>query len=369
MQHLINELKRRNVFRATAAYSVVGWVIGQVADLVLSAFEAPPWVLKTVIALLVIGLPLVMVLAWVYELTPEGLRRTAEDDSPETHTEGSRVIDSIIILALVAAVLAVTAIPDDWSDDLSRHTGNFGKTQTEQSVSRVVVLPTVNVSIDSESSALSSGFSGLLREELQLYPNVQTLGRESSLLVREKNIPAAVIAGDYHIDYIVQTSLRANDTEIVMDLQLIDTHEDREVWNRTFRDKNENVKNMFTNGLHEVQRELGLAERDFAGSTLDRAAFNLWLRTSRPAPANAEQLAERKADVLRIIELAPDFGPARMEAARLTLEAAELPGGPTFDQESKEVRKMLEQALGSSSAAAPVRQLRPEIESRLSIWR
>jgi len=79
---LFAELKRRNVVRVGAAYAVIGWVIAQIAEFAFENFGAPDWVLKTVVVLLILGLPVVLIFAWAFELTPEGVKR--EKDARRT---------------------------------------------------------------------------------------------------------------------------------------------------------------------------------------------------------------------------------------------------------------------------------------------
>ncbi len=102
---LIAELKRRNVFRVGVAYAIGAWVIAQVADLVLDNIEAPDWVMQAIMLVLAIGLPLALIVAWAFELTPEGFKREAEVDRTEsiTHVTG-RKLDFAIIGLLVIAV-------------------------------------------------------------------------------------------------------------------------------------------------------------------------------------------------------------------------------------------------------------------------
>ena len=83
MRNFWEELKRRNVIRETLAYILVAWVLLQVADIVLPIFEAPPWVLKTLTIVLIAGVPIVMIISWVYELTDKGLRKTADLEGPQ----------------------------------------------------------------------------------------------------------------------------------------------------------------------------------------------------------------------------------------------------------------------------------------------
>ena len=92
---IVRELKRRNVFRVAAAYAVVGWILAEVGGLLFGTFEAPAWVMKVYVSLIVLGFPLAVFLAWAFELTPEGLKREAEVDRSQSSTATtSRKLDS-----------------------------------------------------------------------------------------------------------------------------------------------------------------------------------------------------------------------------------------------------------------------------------
>src|SRR5210317_2085087 len=102
---LIQELKRRNVIRVAAAYSVIGWVLAQVAEFAFENFGAPDWVLKSVIVILLLGLPIAVVFAWAFEMTPEGIKREKEVDrsqsiTPQTGKKPDRVIIAVLVVAL-----------------------------------------------------------------------------------------------------------------------------------------------------------------------------------------------------------------------------------------------------------------------------
>jgi uncharacterized BrkB/YihY/UPF0761 family membrane protein len=86
---LFDELKRRNVIKATIAYIVVAWVLLQVITSVLPNFGAPPWVLKTLMFLIAIGLPIWIIFSWVYEITPEGLKKTVKVSKDKSITEAT----------------------------------------------------------------------------------------------------------------------------------------------------------------------------------------------------------------------------------------------------------------------------------------
>ena len=101
----IEELKRRNVFRVAVLYFIVAWLIMQIADVMFPALSLPDWTITLVVALLIMGFPLALILAWAFELTPEGLKKESDVDRADsiTHTTG-RKIEFLIIGVLVVAL-------------------------------------------------------------------------------------------------------------------------------------------------------------------------------------------------------------------------------------------------------------------------
>ena len=117
---LFLEMRRRHVFRAAVAYTVVWWLLVQVAGLLLDAFEAPPWIFQGLILLLAAGFPVAMVLAWFFELTPTGLVRSdgeEEDDLAAASLRG--YLNPIVIGMLSAAVILFALDKFVWTDDIA----------------------------------------------------------------------------------------------------------------------------------------------------------------------------------------------------------------------------------------------------------
>ncbi len=100
-----DELKRRNVFRVGIAYAIVGWILAQIAEFAFENFGAPDWVLKSVVVVLLLGLPLALFFAWAFEVTPEGIKREIEVDRSQSITsQTGRKLDYLIIGILVLAL-------------------------------------------------------------------------------------------------------------------------------------------------------------------------------------------------------------------------------------------------------------------------
>src|SRR3954466_14802822 len=97
------ELKRRNVYKVAVAYAVVAWLLMQVASQIFPFFEIPNWIVRLVVLLLVIGFPVALIIAWAFELTPEGIKRTEDADAAQQHSRGG----VWIVVILIAAALSL----------------------------------------------------------------------------------------------------------------------------------------------------------------------------------------------------------------------------------------------------------------------
>src|SRR5437764_8928241 len=105
LQNFFSELKRRNVYKIAVAYAVVGWLVIQVSSTVLPTFHAPEWVVQTLVMLVALGFPIALLIAWAFELTPEGLKRTEDVDLAASERQSRKHI--WIFVVLVGAALSI----------------------------------------------------------------------------------------------------------------------------------------------------------------------------------------------------------------------------------------------------------------------
>src|SRR5213594_4945639 len=98
------ELKRRNVYKVAVAYAVVAWLLIQAASILFPTFEAPAWVMKVFVAVIVLGFPIALIFSWAFEITPEGIKRESEVQADEsiTHHTGRKIVALTIVLAVIA---------------------------------------------------------------------------------------------------------------------------------------------------------------------------------------------------------------------------------------------------------------------------
>ena len=154
MSSFYRELKRRNVVKVAIAYAVVGWILVEVASVVLPTFKTPDWVMQTLTFLVVLGFPLALVFAWAFELTPEGLKREKDVDRSKsvTHETGKKLNYAITALLSVAVIFLVL---DNyvWVDDESPVEVTQSAEQAGPSNRKsIAVLPFSNRSADEENA-------------------------------------------------------------------------------------------------------------------------------------------------------------------------------------------------------------------------
>jgi TolB-like protein/Flp pilus assembly protein TadD len=209
------ELKRRNVYRAAAAYGVVAWLLIQIATQVFPFFDIPNWAVRFVIVSLLLGFPLAMSAAWIFEWTPQGLRRTTDAPVPESRGRGTgRKLDFLIIGALLV-VIAVLA----WQ--------RFSPPQEKS----IAVLPFENLSTEKENGFFADGIQDDLLTNLAKIKDLKVISRTSVMKYRNteaRNIQE--IGKSLGAAHILEGSVRRVGDRIAVNVQLIDTRTDRHLW-------------------------------------------------------------------------------------------------------------------------------------------
>lgn len=202
MRNLITELRRRNVFRVAAAYMVVAWVIGQVADVVFPALNLPDWTVTFVVALLILGFPVAVFLAWAYEVTPEGVKRESEVDrsGPEA---SARNLDWLVIVMLVAAV-GLYAGERLWTGEWTLSPA-AQDVQTDQPM--VAVLPFENLGRP-EDEYFADGITDEIIQRLVRIKGIGVIARSSAMQYKDTDKSLTQIADELDADYILEGTVR-----------------------------------------------------------------------------------------------------------------------------------------------------------------
>lgn len=209
MSKFLKELKRRNVIKSTIAYLVVAWVLLQVFTILLPIVDAPAWILKGITLVLAIGLPVWIIVSWVYDITPQGIEKTSDDTQNDLsrHATNKR-LNAFIIASLSIAVVVMGL---KLSGVFSSNTNDYA----------IAVLPFVNMSDDAEQEYFSDGISEEIINMLAQVPSLKVMGRTSSFAFKDKNMDLKIIGEQLNVNYLLEGSVRRSGNTLRITAQLI----------------------------------------------------------------------------------------------------------------------------------------------------
>ena len=223
------ELKRRNVYKVAVTYAVVGWLLIQVATQVFPFLEIPNWAIRFVIFATAVGFPVALVIAWAFELTPEGIKRTEDADAARQYSRGGVWIAVIAIAAVLSLGLfflgRYTAV---------RGTPRQSEAATVSSEKSIAVLPLVNTSGDSSNEYFSDGLSEELIAVLAKIPELKVIGRSSSFFFKGKSGDSAAIGQKLGVANLIEGSVRKQGDHVRIVAELISASDGRSVWTETY---------------------------------------------------------------------------------------------------------------------------------------
>ena len=232
---LFQELKRRNVIRVAALYLVSSWVLLQLADVLASLLNAPDSVGSIVVLLLILGFFPAVIFAWVYEMTPEGLKREADVDRTHSHTpETGKKINVVIIVLLVIAIgglIADRLVPEttvEVDDVLAK------STEAPIDALSIAVLPFADLSQDQDQQYFTDGLSEELLNLLVRVDDLHVASRTSSFAYRGSTLSVPEISQALRVGHILEGSVRKDGDRIRITAQLIEAETDRHLWSENF---------------------------------------------------------------------------------------------------------------------------------------
>jgi len=219
------ELKRRNVYKAAIAYAVVAWLLLQAASILFPTFEAPPWVMKVFVAVIVLGFPVALVFAWAFELTPEGLKRTEDVDLSKSiaRTTGRKL--DFLIIGVLLIVIAVFAY---------QRFGPGLKVSAAAPEKSIAVLPFENRSEDKANAYFADGIQDEILTRLSKIADLKVISRTSTQHYKSapENLPE--IAKLLGVAHILEGSVQKSGDSVRVNVQLIKAANDSHLWADTF---------------------------------------------------------------------------------------------------------------------------------------
>jgi serine/threonine-protein kinase len=239
--NFFSELKRRNVYKIAVAYAVVAWLLIQAASILFPTFEAPAWVMKVFVAVIVLGFPIALIFSWAFEITPEGIKREGDvspNESITRHT-GRKIVGITIVLAVIAAGMFVFQLIRSTKTGTPRLSEVAPGSIREKSVA---VLAFDNLSDDKGSEYFSDGISEELLTVLQKIPGLRVAARTSAFSFKGKNATAQEIGQKLGVANLVEGSVRKAGDTVRIAARLTKTASGDEIWSENYT---RNLKDVF----------------------------------------------------------------------------------------------------------------------------
>src|SRR5438094_6072627 len=211
------ELKRRNVYKVAVAYAVVGWLLVQVATQVFPFFEIPNWAVRLVVLLIIVGFPIALVIAWAFELTPEGLKRTEDVDLAESARHPRKHIWIFVVLVGAALSIALLFVGRYTSRDKTPRQSEAGTVSNKANA----VLPFENRSDDKANAYFADGIQDEILTRLAKIADLKVISRTSTQHYKTapENLPE--IGRQLGIAHILEGSVQKSGDAVRVNVQLI----------------------------------------------------------------------------------------------------------------------------------------------------
>jgi len=359
------ELKRRNVYKVGVAYVIVAWLIIEAVATIFPVLQLPEWTVTFVTALLILGFPVALILAWAFELTPDGIKLTKEVPRAEsiTHLTGQKL--NYIVTALLVVAVAFLII-DNYYLDRRAIEQALAPTETEQSPvvaevkeapKTIAVLPFVNLSPDPDQEYFVDGLSEELLNSLTKIPDLLVTARTSSFSFKGTDKKVQEIAKELGVEHILEGSVRKADNALRITAQLIRAADGFHLWSETY---DRELKDIFAvqedvakTVANELKLTLGIDKSvKQLGGTDNLEAYEFYL-VAKGQRHNLE-FTRALESIDRAIALDPEFALAWAEKVIVHLYLAELDAAFEAALRAIELEPSLSQAyltLGSAHLA------------------
>jgi len=358
---VLEELKRRNVFRVGFAYAVASWVVLQIVDVISPVIDLPGWVPKLVLVILGIAFIPVLVFAWAFEITPDGLKKESDVDrassiSGETGRKLNYVITGFLIAAvallLVERQMRPVAAPVEDSATVSEAATREGS---------IAVLPFVNMSSDEEQEFFSDGITEEILNSLASVKELKVAGRTSSFAFKGQNDDLRRIGDSLGVDHILEGSVRKSGDKVRITAQLIRVDNGFHLWSETYDRELTDVFAIQDEIANEILRQLraqlvGGNESVAEAMRTTPAVYELYLRAKqRIYTRDRGEIQTAIEELDDAIRLDAEYAPAYAQRGIATILSSDQQYGTIPHQEARRRgKRYIDEALrlGPESAEA-----------------
>ena len=231
--NFLAELKRRNVYKVAVAYSIVAWLLTQIATQVFPFFEIPNWAVRLVVLAMIAGFPIALIIAWAFELTPEGIKRTEDADATKKQSRGR----AWIYVAIVGAVLSLGLFI------LGRYTASRSTSaEAERSpaiadsapAKSIAILPFENLSDDKANAYFAEGVKDEILTKLAAIRDLKVISRTSTAKYQSKPDNLKKVAQELGVSAILEGAVQRAGDKVRVNVQLIDARADTHLWAKSY---------------------------------------------------------------------------------------------------------------------------------------
>ncbi len=219
------ELKRRNVYKVAIAYAVIAWLLMQIATQVFPFLEIPNWAIRLVIMLLALGLPIALIIAWAFELTPEGLKRTEAADTEPAKPSRNKAWIYIVIMAAALSV-GLFFVGRYTAPKVSGSSGSLEKS--------IAVLPFENLSRDPDNAYFAEGIKEEVLARLSKVADLKVISIRSTLQPKSSPTDLPQVAQKLGVATFLEGSVQRSADEVRVTVQLVRADSDAHLWADTF---------------------------------------------------------------------------------------------------------------------------------------
>jgi len=306
------ELKRRNVYKVAIAYIVGGWALSQGLAQVLPVFEVSNWAIRMIVLLIILGFPVAVVFAWLFEITPEGIKRTEAADAANERSRGKTWIYIIVIGAAISIGLFF----------LGRYSANSGAalrlnaTATGIPDKSIAVLPFDNLSDDKNTAYFSDGVTEEILNALAQIPGLKVAARRSAFQFKGKDLDLRKIGQMLGVAHILEGSLQKAGDQVRINVQLVDVQNGLQAWSEKYDRNLDNVFAVEDEIAKEIAARLRVQLTGGGGqplvvdSTNNPQAHELYLRGLTLLAARGPGLREAKDSFQKAVNLDANYAQA-----------------------------------------------------------
>lgn len=229
LKNFLSELKRRNVYKVAITYSITAWLIAQIVALASDNFNAPSWFTPMVLILMAIGFPIAIILAWAFEMSPQGMIRTtsvAANENPYSERKKKPLTGKLFIGFLIVIIISQFVYSNYLETD-AIDTANIEKS--------IAVLPFINDSKNEDNLYFCNGIMEGILDHLSKIEDLTVVSRTSVEQYRDNKPSLKKIAEELGVQYLVEGSVQRINNQVVIFAQLIYAEEDKHLWSQRYK--------------------------------------------------------------------------------------------------------------------------------------